>query len=141
MTTAMPAPTTASSRVRYVSLAVAASVVHLLMMIPGYSDAGSFQTLEWLSVLAFSLVVSVALFLGVVPRRGAKTGIVLGVVALVSVLVFWAGVTLPLAAAAGTIGWRIYHDRQDKPAGVAVVLAALSVVALVAIIVSDARAS
>jgi hypothetical protein len=138
MTTAASNATSHPSRVHLLALAVAASVIHLLMMIPGYSDHEEFQTLTWLGVLAFSLVVSVLLFVLVVPGRGAITGIVLGVVALVSVVVFWAGVTLPLAAAAGAVGWRAWTERHDKAAGAALLLSALTTVALVAIIISDA---
>lgn len=142
MTTAMPSATPHSSRVRYLSLAVAASVVHLVMMIPGYSDNESFQTVAWLSTLAISVAVGVVVFLFVVPGGGATTGIVLGVVAVLSVLVFWAGLTLPLAAAAGTVGWRArQHGQQRTGATVALVLTALSVVALVVIIIGDAVAN
>ena len=118
MTTAAPSAAPHTSWVRYLSLAVGASLVQMAMMIPGYSDAGSFQTMEWLTALAISLAVGLLVFAFAVPRAGAVTGIVLGVVTVLSTLVFWAGVTLPLAAAA-TVG----------------------VVALAAIIIGDAMAS
>ena len=140
MTAAIPAATPHSSRTRLLPVAAAASLVHLLMMIPGYQDDGAFQTATWLAVLVFSLVVSVALFLFVVPRAGATTGVVLGVVAVLSCVVFWAGVTLPLAAAAGAVGWEARNGQRRTLALVALGLAALSVVALVSIIISDAQA-
>ena len=141
MTTALPSAAPSSSRLRYLSVAVAASVIHLLMMIPGYSEDG-FQTITWLTVLAVSVVVGVLVFAFVVPRAGAVTSLVLGVVALLSVLVFWAGLTLPIAAAAGLSGWR-ERQRGDRPgiATAAVVLAAVAVVALVVIIIADAVSS
>jgi hypothetical protein len=86
-----------------------------------------------------SIVVGVLLFAFVVPRAGAVISLVLGVAALLSVLMFWAGLTLPIAAAATWAGWR-ERQRGDRPgiATVAVALAALSAVALVVIIVGDA---
>ena len=88
MTAAMPSAAPSWSRLRYLSVAVAASVIQLLMMIPGYSEGGQFQTVPWLSMLAVSIVVSVLVFAFVVPRAGAVTSLVLGVVALLSVAVF-----------------------------------------------------
>ncbi len=137
MTTAMPT-LTGQSRMRLLPIAAGASVVHLLMMIPGYHDNGEFQTGAWLAVLGFSLLVSVGLFLFVVPGRGAVTAAVLGVLALLSAVVFWAGLTMPLAAAAGATGWTAFQERRSGPAVAGLALAALSVVALVAIIIGDA---
>jgi len=139
MTAAVPSAAPSSSRLRYLSVAVAASVIHLLMMIPGYSEDGKFEAGAWFIVLAISIVVGGLVFAFVVPRAGAVTSLVIGVVALLSVLVFWAGLTLPIAAAAGLTGWR-QRQRGDRPgiATVAVVLAAVSTAALIVIIVGDA---
>jgi hypothetical protein len=138
----MTAATPSVSRLRYVPVAIAASVIHLLMMIPGYSEGGRLQTVEWLSVLAISIAVGLLVFAFLVPGAGAVTSLVLAVVALLSVLVFWAGLTLPLAAAGALAGLRA-RQRGDRPgiATAAVVLAAVAVVALVAIIISDAVSS
>jgi hypothetical protein len=139
MTAAMPSAAPSWSRLRYLSVAVAASVIQLLMMIPGYSEGGQFQTVPWLSMLAVSIVVGILVFAFVVPRAGAVTSLVLGVVALLSVAVFWAGLTLPIAAAAAVAGWRA-RQRGDRPgvATAAVALAAVGAVALIAIIIVDA---
>jgi hypothetical protein len=93
-------------------------------------------------MLAISLVLSVALFLFAVPKSGVTAGIVLGALAVVSVLVFWAGITLPLAAASATVGWRLRRD-GNTTAGPLVVLAlaVLATVALVVIIIGDAVAN
>ncbi len=141
MTAVHPTASSHPTRAQLLTLAVAAPVVHLAMMIPGYSDNGGFQTTEWLVVLAISLVVSLGLFLFVVPHAGAVAGVVLAVLAVVSVLAFWGGVTLPLAAAAAAIGWRTRTGERRRLATVTLVLAALSVVALVGIIISDAMSS
>ena len=141
MTTAVPTPRPHASRLHLLPMAVVASVVHLLLMIPGYSEDGSLQVGPWAAGLVFSLAVSLVLFLGVVPGRGAVTGVVLGGVALVSVVVFWAGVTLPFAAAAGILGWHAYSGRRRMLAALTLGLAASSAVALVAIIYGDATVS
>jgi hypothetical protein len=137
-----PTATPGLTRSRALMVAIAASVIQLLMLVPGYSEDGSFQVGEWLVVLAISLVVSVALFLFAVPRGGVIAGIVLGALAVASVLVFWAGITLPLAAASAALGWRLRRD-GDTTAGPVVVLAvaALAIVAFVAIVVGDAVAN
>ncbi len=137
MTTAMPTATP-HSRTRLLPLAVGASVAQMLMMIPGYSDAGSFQTGAWVSVLVISLALSLLLFLVVVPGRGPVTGNVRGVLALLSGVVFWAGLTLPLAAAAGAAAWTGFSGRQDWKALTGLSLAVLSTFAVVAIIIADA---
>lgn len=137
MTTATPTATP-HSRTRLLPLAVGASVAQMLMLIPGYSDAESFQTGAWVSVLVVSLALSLLLFLVVVPGRGPVTGIVLGVLSLLTVVVFWAGITLPLAAAAGAAAWTGFSGRQDSKALTGLSLAVLSTFAVVAIIIVDA---
>lgn len=130
------------SRTRYLLIGAAASVAQMLMMIPGYNEDDEFQATEWLVVLLISLVVAGLLFTFVVPRGNAMSALVLGIVALVSVLVFWAGITLPLAAAGALTAWRA-RSAGDRP-GLATVALALSVVAaiaLVAIIIGDAASS
>jgi hypothetical protein len=121
--------------------AVLASVVHMLMMIPGYNEDGEFQTADFAVILAISLAVSILLFLFAVPGGGATTALVIAVVALASVLVFWAGLTLPLAAAGAVTAWRS-RQSGDRPgmATAALALSALAAVALVAVIIGDATA-
>jgi len=111
-------------------------------MIPGYSEDGRFQAGPWFVMLAISLVVGLVLFVFVVPRAGAVTGLVVGAVALLSVIVFWTGLTLPIAAAAAVTGWRERHRSHRRGiATAAVALAAVSAVALIAIIILDAVSS
>jgi hypothetical protein len=129
------------SRLRYLAVGAAASLAQMLMMIPGYSEDG-FELGSWLGVLAVSLVVAALVFVFVVPGGGAVTGVVLGAVALVSVVIFWAGFTLPLAVAAGLVGWRA-RQGSERPglANAALALAVVAAVALVAIIIGDAVAN
>jgi hypothetical protein len=142
MTTASPSLPATTPRLHYLAWAAAATTAHMLMMIPGYSEDGKFQTGEYLTIFAISLVVSLSVFLLVVPGGGAVTAMVLAVVALVSVLGFWAGLTLPLAAAGGLTAWRA--RQRDERSGLATAALALSIVAaaaLVAVIVGDAAAN
>lgn len=142
MTTASALLPTAASRTRYLLIAAAASAAQMLMMIPGYNEDGEFQAGEWLIVLLISLVLSVALFTFVVPKGGAVSALVLAIVGLASLLVFWAGLTLPFAAAAAVIAWRsrVSGERAGM-ATVALALSLLAAVALVAIIIGDAVAN
>ena len=59
MTSATPTATP-HSRTRLLPLAVGASVAQMLMLIPGYSDAGSFQTGARVSVRRLAASRSVA---------------------------------------------------------------------------------
>lgn len=139
MTTSAASAAMPWTRGKYLGVAVAASVAQMLMMIPGYNEDGQFDTTAYLSVFLVSLVVSALVFTFIVPGGGALTALVLSVAALASVLVFWAGLTLPFAAAAGVTAWRARQD-GDR-AGMATAALALSVVtavALVAIIIGDA---
>jgi hypothetical protein len=124
---------------RYLGVGVAASVVHMLLMIPGYSDTGDLQVGAYTVVFVISVAVAVVLFALVVPRGGAVTAVVLGVVAVVTVLVFWLGVTLPIAAAAVLLGIR--ERAAGRRVTLATVGAGLGVVGAlltVAIIIGDA---
>ena len=78
----------------------------------------------------------------VVPNGGAVSALILAVVALASVLIFWAGITLPIAAAAAVIAWRARAagERPGMATG-ALALSVLAGVALVAIIIGDAIAN
>jgi hypothetical protein len=123
-------------------MAVAATVVHMAMMIPGYSEDGDFQARDFAIVFAVSLVVGALVLLFVVPGGGATTGLVLGIVAVASIVVFWAGITLPLAAAGAVTGWRARQTGvRTQIATVAVALSVLAAVALVAVIIGDAAAN
>jgi len=142
MTTASALLPPAVSRTRYLLIAAAASVAQMLMMIPGYNEDGEFQVGEWIIVLLISLVVSVALFTFVVPKGGAVSALVLAIVGLASLLVFWAGLTLPFAAAAAVISWRSRTSAERTGmATVALALSLLTAAALAAIIIGDAIAN
>ena len=105
---------TPHSRTRLLPLAVGASVAQMLMLIPGYSDAGSFQ-IGGVGQRAGGLAgAQPAALPGRRAGRGPVTGIVLGVLSLVSVLVFWAGVDAAAGRRGGRrIAWTGFSGRQD----------------------------
>lgn len=51
---------------------------------------------------------------------------------------FWAGLTLPLAAAAGIVGWQWLSSDRNRMAWAALALAGITTVGLVAIVIGDA---
>jgi hypothetical protein len=139
MTTASASLPTPVTRSRYLLIAAVAAIAQMLMMIPGYSEDGQFLYGEWLVVLLISLVVSASLFTFVVPKGGAISALVLATVAVASLVVFWAGLTMPFAAAAAVIAWR--SRTSGERTGMATAALAISIVAavaLVATIVGDA---
>ena len=90
---------------------------------------------DFLAVLAISVVATAVVF-GLVVRtapRGdaSRRALVLGVLAVLSVAVFWAGVTLPLAlgAVACALVARDLHGRLAGAATAGTVLAGLATVA------------
>ena len=138
----MSVPADNTHRTMFLGIAVAATVVHMAMMIPGYSEDGDFQARDFAIVFAVSLLVAVLVFLLVVPGGGATTALVLGIVAVASIVVFWAGITLPLAAAGAVTGWRARQTgTRAQLATIAVALSVLAAVALVAVIIGDAVAN
>jgi hypothetical protein len=142
MTTASTPLHVPASRARLLVIAAAASIAQMLMMIPGYSEDGEFQTSDWLVVLLISLVFAGLLFTFVVPRGGAVTALVLGILAVASVVVFWAGLTLPLAAAGAVTAWRLRAaGNRGAIVTAALALSVVAAVALVAVIIGDASSS
>lgn len=127
---------------RLLPLGFAASLLHALMLVPGYSQDG-FEPSEWGGMLAVSLVVAGIVFLAVVPRGGPGTAVVLGAVALLAgVVAFWTALAFPLAAAAIAVGLRTGPDGQrPRAAAVGLGLGALAVVATVGITIWDAAAN
>jgi hypothetical protein len=129
------------SRVRFLLIPTAASAVHMLMLVPGYtSESGIFDLDMWLVALVLSLVSGIAIFAFVVPGAGTRTAAVLAATALASVAVFWFGLTLPLATAAGFAGWRA-RERGDRRrlGAAALVVVGFTVIALIVVLIEDAR--
>jgi hypothetical protein len=96
-------------------IAAVAAVLLLIGMPIGYlTDNPSTGDVIGLIVLTLvSLGIMAAIFLWFVPRelvaaegvnRPARTGLILGVVAFVTVIVFWTGLPFPLGAGAVALG-------------------------------------
>jgi hypothetical protein len=131
------------TRTRDLGIGLAASVVQMLMMIPGYNDdKDGFQTGAYAVVFLISLVVAVVVFMFVVPKGSAMTALVLGILAVLTVLAFWLGITLPIAAGAVVLGTRERAaGRRVGLATAGAVLGAVAAVLTVLIIVGDAMSN
>jgi hypothetical protein len=95
---------------------------------------------EYVVTLAVSLLVAVGLFGWVIPRttRPAKVGLVVGVIALLSVAAYWTGLPYVLGPAAIVLG-QLGRARPETrtPATIAVVLGALATAGAVAAVIGD----
>ena len=128
-----------SSRTHYLWIGICASVAQALLMLPGYYEDGSFQTADWVAMLAISLAVSALVFTLVLPTAGEPTGIALGLLAIFLSIPFWTMLSLPLAAGAMLLGRRARVEERSRSRGgsVAVALALIAMVATVAAIIVD----
>jgi len=143
--TAPTTPTTAPSRTPLL-LALGIGGSALLTAVGTFLDltgndthgkSGGEQLSEWLVVLSVSAVVAALLFALVVRRAATgdagRRSLVLGVLALLSVAVFWSG--LPSVLAAAAVGCALVErDRRGSFGGSAtsgLVLSALAVMAAV----------
>jgi len=97
-------------------------------------------TREYLVVLAIIGVAALAIFGWAVPRALLSpavgwTGVVLGVLAIVSVAAFWSGLPPVLAAGAVVLGWA---QRTTTRGRVAIALGTLAVLADIVVWLGDA---
>ena len=95
---------------------------------------------EYVITLAVSLLVAIGLFGWVIPRtaRPARTGLVVGVLALLSVAAFWTGLPYVLGPAAVVLG-QLGRVRSETrvPATIAIALGMLATVGGIAALVAD----
>jgi hypothetical protein len=143
MSEAVPAgEASRASSLPLLPIGIAAALVHAAIMIPGYNEDGTFETAGWLVMGAISVVLAILLFQLVVPKGGGTAALVLSIVGLLSVLAFWAMLTLPLAAAGIVTALRA-RDRGegDGKTTAALAIGVVAVVALVVITVGDAMAN
>jgi hypothetical protein len=126
-----------SDRLHYLPIGIGAAVLQALMMIPGYNQDGEFDT-AWFGMLAVALVLAIGVFALAVPHGGGTTAVVLGVLAVLGCVAFWAMLSFPLAAGAAIVGMRARQTVAEHTRGtVGVALAAFAVVATVAITIAD----
>lgn len=143
MTTAASSNTHPSTvRLRFLPVGIGASLLHALMLVPGYSQDG-FESSEWGGMLAVSLVVTAVVFIAAVPGGGPRTAVVLGALAVLpGAVAFWTALALPLAAGAIVVGLRRGPDGvRPRAAAVGLGLGVLAIAAAVGITIWDAAAN
>ena len=95
---------------------------------------------EYAITLAVSLLAAIGLFGWVIPRttRPAKVGLVVGVIALLSIAAFWTGLPYVLGPAAVVLG-QLGRARSETrtPATIAVVLGVLATTGAIAALIAD----
>ena len=95
---------------------------------------------EYALTLAVSLLLAIGLFGWVIPRttRPAKAGLVVGVIALLSIAAYWTGLPYVLGPAAVVLG-QLGRARAETrtPATIAVVLGALATAGAIAALIAD----
>jgi hypothetical protein len=141
MSEAVPAgEASRASSLPLLPIGIAAALIHAAIMIPGYHEDDKFQTTEWLVMGAISVVLAIVLFQFVVPNGGGTSALVLSILGLVTVLAFWAMLSLPLSAAGLVTAMRA-RDRgeQDGKTTAALAIGALAVIALIAVTIGDAQ--
>jgi hypothetical protein len=118
--------------------AVLAALALAVANFTGTGDNGG--GIEYASTLAVSLLVAVALFGWVIPRsdRPARTGLVIGLLAVLSVAAFWSGLPYVLGPAAVVLGVLGRAGSESRAQGtVAIVLGTLATVGGIAAVVLD----
>jgi hypothetical protein len=96
--------------------------------------------IEYAVTLGGSLVLALVLFGWVIPRidRPARAGLVVGLIAVLSLAAFWSGLPYVLGPAAVVLGLLGRSHAEDRAqATTAVVLGALATVAALAAVVLD----
>jgi hypothetical protein len=119
------------------SIALVCAVLLVIGMPIGYLPGSTGDTIGLIGLGLFSLALMAWIVLWLIPReraagRAARTALILGVLALVTVLVFWTGIPFALGAGALALGLSARETGaasggQGK-ATAAVVLGALAVV-------------
>jgi hypothetical protein len=105
----------------------------VLLAIGAYSGDDD-DTGYFLIASAIAIVAALILFWGIVPRvtRPGLGGLIIGIVAVVSLVVFWLGLPSPLAGAAAVLGLTARESGSEAGKGnAALALAAIAVIAAV----------
>jgi hypothetical protein len=113
---------------------VASVALAIVLLAIGAYSGDDDDTGYFLVASAIALAVAVVLFLGIVPRitRPGLGGLIIGILAVVSLVVFWLGLPSPLAGAAAVLGLAARDSGSEVGKGnAALALAAIAVVAAV----------
>ena len=119
---------------RRTGIAAASVALAIVLLAIGAYGGDDDDTSYFLVASAIAIAVAVVLFWGIVPRitRPGLGGLVIGILAVVSIAVFWLGLPSPLAGAAAVLGLAARESGSEAGKGTAaLVLAAIAVVAAV----------
>jgi hypothetical protein len=119
---------------RPTGIAAASVALAIVLLAIGAYSGDEDDTSYFLVASAITIAVAVVLFWGIVPRvtRPGLGGLVIGILAVVSIVVFWLGLPSPLAGAATVLGLAARESGSEAGKGTAaLVLAALAVAAAV----------
>jgi hypothetical protein len=119
---------------RHAGIAAASVALAIVLVAIGAYRVDEDDTGYFLVASAITIVVAVVLFWGIVPRisRPGLGGLIIGILAVVSLVVFWLGLPSPLAGAAAVLGFAARDSGLEAGKGTAALaLAAVAVVAAV----------
>lgn len=119
---------------RRTGIAAASVALAIVLVAIGAYSGNDDDTGYFLVASAITIAVAVVLFWGIVPRitRPGFGGLIIGILAVVSLVVFWLGLPSPLAGAATVLGLDARERGSEAGKGNAgLALAAIAVVAAV----------
>jgi hypothetical protein len=114
--------------------AASVALAIVLLAIGAYGGDEEDATRYFLVASAITIAVAAVLFWGIVPRitRPGLGGLIIGILAVGSLVVFWLGLPSPLAGAAAVLGLAARESGSEAGKGTAALaLAAIAVVAAV----------
>lgn len=125
--------------IQLAGLAAAALTAVLLAVANFTGSTENGGGVEYAVTLGFSLAVAAALFGLAIPRveRPARAGLIAGVLAVLSVAVFWSGLPYVLGPAAVALGLLGRGRGETGTGSVAVVLGSLATLGAIAAVVVD----
>ncbi len=123
---------------RRTGIAAASVALAIVLLAIGAYSGDDDDTGYFLVASAIAIAVAIVLFWGIIPRirRPGLGGLIIGILAVVSLVVFWLGLPTPLAGAAAVLGLAARESGSEAGKGnAALVLAAIAVVAAVVLAV------
>jgi hypothetical protein len=119
---------------RRTGIAAASVALAIVLLAIGAYSGSDDDTGYFLIASAIAIAVAIVLFWVIVPRirRPGLGGLIIGILAVVSLVVFWLGLPPPLAGAATVLGLDARDSGSEPGKGTAaLVLAAIAVAAAV----------
>ena len=119
---------------RRTGIAAASVALAIVLLAIGAYSGDDDDTGYFLVASGIAICVAFVLFWGIVPRitRPGLGGLIIGILAVVSLAVFWLGLPSPLAGAAAVLGLAARESGSEAGKGTAALaLAAIAVVAAV----------